>query len=846
MKKKEYEIENEDSFINTVYDNKIENEDSDIEFMECIKSLDSDNIIERADNFIRDRKKYDQNIKFNDKGIKFEDKDIKFEDKGIKFEDKDIKFEDKGIKFEDKGIKFEDKDIKFEDKDIKFEDKGIKFEDKDIKFEDKDIKFEDKGIKFEDKDIKFEDELLDFDEIEIVNFKKKEKDSFFLSEDKNNKYSINRNMHNIEENEFPNTLSEEEFFFSSTREDSIPEEEMTPQLYYLRNIFKLEKFRTNQEAIISSILSRENVFVLMPTGGGKSLCYQIPALIDDGVTIVISPLLSLVHDQISNLLDMNILALPLNSTLNASERRMVFQNMSMGIVKIYYVTPESLCSSVALQDQLNLLVNRKKLSRFVIDEAHCVSQWGHDFRPDYIEIKKIRHLYPTVPIVALTATATPKVELDILNNLDILGCTRYKQSFNRENLKYYVKAKTKSVELDIVTFIISYYPDECGIIYCTSKKECEMISDKLNKHLKTAFYHAGLTKKERMQIQSMWNKNKFKIIVATIAFGMGIDKKDVRFVIHYSLPKSLEGYYQETGRAGRDGKESVCILYYTYADKKKLDYMITMNASSTTLQKQRQRDELRDVIRFCENKIECRRSLILNYFNEKFDSKLCKKGCDNCMIGSTTPVLDYTKYAKEILNLVRNSKLSIHQVIDVYRGIGSKKVESMYAGKGKELKRIIVERLVTQMVVRGYIEEKSEINGMGYSWAYLVYKKDIDKFEMYDSEEYMIPKKDLKKGPKNASIDQDLKKGPKNASIDQDLKKGPKNASIDQDLKKGPKNASINQDLKKGPKNASIDQDLKKGPKNASINQDLKKDTDDDIKIVKKKDVLIRRVKKSK
>lgn len=610
------DLENEESFINAVYRSKGTSDSSDIEFLDCIRSLDSDNIIEKADNFIKSRD--------------------------------------------------------------------------------------------------------DDDDIEIITENNK---------NYNNVKIMKKNIDDISYNFNSFDIDEEDLFMSSPYT-----EVMTPQLDILRNVFKLEKFRTNQESIIKSILEKKDVFVLMPTGGGKSLCYQIPALIDNGVTIIISPLLSLVHDQISNLLNNNILALPFNSTLNASERRMVLENMTLGVVKMFYVTPESLCANYNLESKLKELLRMNKLSRFVVDEAHCVSQWGHDFRPDYIEMKKIKEMYPSVPIVALTATATPKVELDIMSNLQIRDAVVYKQSFNRENLKYFVKPKTRSVELDIVTFIQSHYQNECGIIYCTSKKECEMISDKLNKHLKTAFYHAGLTKKERMSIQSMWNDNRFKIIVATIAFGMGIDKKDVRFVIHYSMPKSLEGYYQETGRAGRDGKESVCILYYHYGDKKKLDYMINM--TKDTAQKQRQREELRDVIRFCENKVDCRRTLILTYFNEEFNSKLCKKGCDNCMIKNIVKK-DYTKEAKEIYELVRH-KLSIHQIIDVYRGIGSKKVGSPFAGKGKHLKKLEVERIVTQMIVQGYLEERSEINGMGYTWAYLVHKKKIDKFELFEESEKSV------------------------------------------------------------------------------------------------------------
>ena len=266
----------------------------------------------------------------------------------------------------------------------------------------------------------------------------------------------------------------------------------------------------------------------------------------------------------------------------------------------------------------------------MIDEAHCVSQWGHDFRPDYKELGQLKEKFPNIPMIALTATATKKVEIDVINNLNIQNCRVFRQSFNRPNLKYYVINKSRKTVIDIVTLVNTYYPNSPGIIYCTSKKECEEISDKLNEHLKTTFYHAGLSKREKNKVQESWNEGSVKIIVATLAFGMGIDKRDVRFVIHYSLPKSLEGYYQETGRAGRDGKESVCIMYYHYGDTKILEFLISKNASTTREQKERQRDEMKYVVQYCENRSDCRRRLVLLHFGENFDLKESNRTCDNC------------------------------------------------------------------------------------------------------------------------------------------------------------------------------------------------------------------------
>lgn len=702
MKKFKYELEPDESFINTVYKiNNEKNSSSDIEFIECIKSLDSD-IIQRVDEDIK-------LINFN-----FSDDDIEMSHKknvNDVYKNKDIKNDEKNICMtENKSNNQKKQKLNLVKNDI-----NVTFSDFDNNILNNSYEILNNYEILSDNST--EKSKID---VEIKSFSKNENECFLEANHEDLEYNHVDDLNDL-------SYIDEDYCDISSLEYS--SQDTSIEMFFLNNIFKLKKFRTNQKKIIQSILDKENVFVLMPTGGGKSLCYQIPALIDDGVTIIISPLLSLVHDQISNLLKMNILALPINSTLNINERKMAFDAMNYGIVKMFYVTPELLNNNIYFNKMLDLLIKLKKLSRFVIDEAHCVSQWGHDFRPDYLEIKKIRLKYPQVPIVALTATATPKVEIDILKNLKIENCTKFKQSFNRPNLKYYVKEKRQNVEIEIVSFVTSYYPDSCGIIYCTSKKECEMISEKLNKNLKTAFYHAGLSKKERNAVQQLWNQDKFKIIVATIAFGMGIDKKDVRFVIHYSLPKSLEGYYQETGRAGRDGKESICILYYNYGDKHKINYMINLNHQSTKEQKQRQKDELRDVINFCENKNDCRRKLILKYFDEDFDSTNCKKTCDNCTNTQKTVLVNYTTVANELSSIVRYNKLSLHQLIDVYRGTGNKKVDNVYAGRGNNIKKTLIERIIKKMIIKGYIEEKTESKG-GFPWTYLIYRKNVDLLDI--------------------------------------------------------------------------------------------------------------------
>jgi bloom syndrome protein len=373
----------------------------------------------------------------------------------------------------------------------------------------------------------------------------------------------------------------------------------------LRGTFHLDGFRKNQLEAINSTLSGNDTFVLMPTGGGKSLCYQLPAMIDTGktrgVTIVISPLISLMTDQVDHLHDLGIDAMYINSELTAAERKERFASLREARVtcRLLYVTPEALGQSQQMVSALEALDARGLLARIVIDEAHCVSQWGHDFRPDYKQLGDFRRRFPRVPCIALTATANATVKDDVKHHLGIRGCEEFSHSFNRPNLSYEVRQFTKDMVGVMAKIINEEFRGKSGIIYCLSRNDCEKVSQELiSKHrIPSQYYHAGMHKDEKIDVQRRWQAGEANVVVATIAFGMGIDKSNVRYVFHYSLPKSLEGYYQETGRAGRDGKLSRCIMFYSYRDKMKLERLID-SGEGTRESKKNQKDLLQKVVAY--------------------------------------------------------------------------------------------------------------------------------------------------------------------------------------------------------------------------------------------------------
>lgn len=510
----------------------------------------------------------------------------------------------------------------------------------------------------------------------------------------------------------------------------------------LKERFRLEGFRHHQLNAMNATLEGKDAFVLMPTGGGKSLCYQLPAIVQSGktkgVTIVISPLLSLMNDQVDHLRKINIQAASLNGEVPQDERREIMLRLREThpeqFLQLLYVTPEMINKSTTILNTLSDLYRRKKLARIVIDEAHCVSQWGHDFRPDYVALGDIRKRLPNVPIMALTATATENVKVDVMNNLGMTNAEFFTQSFNRPNLHYEVRKKkgkgsSKAILEDIVDLIKSKYKNQTGIIYTLSRKGCEQLAAQLQSvyKIKAAFYHASMDAAERVRVQRDWQSGLVKVVIATIAFGMGIDKADVRFVIHHTIPKSLEGYYQETGRAGRDGKLSGCYLYYGYHDTKVLKEFIYASDASEE-QKERQRMMLSNMVQYCENRCDCRRVEVLRYFGEKFSKERCNARCDNCKSDAVFETIDFTTQAQAALKAVKRvqaKNVTILHCVDILRGAASSKVKEMghntlqEFGAAKHVDRNEVERLFYRLLMENALAEHNVFNRAGFASQYL-------------------------------------------------------------------------------------------------------------------------------
>lgn len=481
----------------------------------------------------------------------------------------------------------------------------------------------------------------------------------------------------------------------------------------LKEFFGFENFKGDQEKIVSSVIDGDDTFVIMPTGGGKSLCYQLPALMLPGVTIIISPLIALMKNQVDQLRSFGTdnVAHFLNSSLNKGDITKVKQDVTSGDTKLLYIAPETL-----KKDETIDFLKSINISFVAVDEAHCISEWGHDFRPEYRRIKQMIKEIKDVPMMALTATATPKVQQDIQKNLQMGDALVYKSSFNRTNLYYEVRPKGKKNDVlkDIVQFI-KPRKNKSGIIYCLSRKKVEEIAGVLQANgIKALPYHAGLDGKTRANHQDAFLMEDCDVIVATIAFGMGIDKPDVRFVIHYDVPKSIEGYYQETGRAGRDGIDSDCLLYYNPADIEKLEKFMKDKPVA-----EREIGELLifETQAFAESSA-CRRKFLLHYFGETYNDKECNKMCDNCRHPKTR--VDAKEESLLVLKTISaiKGKYVLSHVVDILVGKKSHEVtlsgheKSEYFGKGKSHEENYWKSLIRVLLLNGYIDKNIENYGL--------------------------------------------------------------------------------------------------------------------------------------